>query len=543
MLLKRLSPNRRTDEGSALIGVLALMLVTAIIGVTITTAAVHGLSVTSSTRAGVQARAAAEAGVDVAVAELQKAGSCDTALGIYESSTVPRYRATIHYDVPGGWTPGCPPATATQVRILSTGFAEATGVASASSGNKQIVEAVYNYIPDYVTIPDIDAAVYAHAMQGSLKNFDLDSADNNLSADLQIKNGNVNCINGARIAGDVILGNGSATLKNCEVTGSIHVSKNVIADGASRVFGDVIAAGQGIAAGTDVVTVKSGSTVDGDIYSGGNASILSGSASLAKANVTVAGTTSSVAKVASGSTVQGNVISSGTVSKQGTVGGTVSPAVEGLEPPPTPQIPDWTDVPYPSATWAANGYSEFLWTGTCIVSSGNPVWEALSARTTPTVVNALSCGADGLTTASNVGNLTLNANIAFIAHKFTIDKLYAASNDTTNRNLWFIVPDNTANGVPTCTAPSGDIYLHNEANIKPEISAMAYTPCKVYSDRDGWRGQIYGGEVEFGQQAKLTFAPVGIPGVDFSGGVPPTVALAGGHLGNRVSVRELGSGG
>lgn len=543
MLLKRLSPDRRNDAGSALIGVLALMTVTAIIGVTVATSAISGLSATSSARASVQARAAAEAGVDVAVVGLQNVGSCEAALGIYESALAPRYRAEIQYNDSGVWIDGCPPATATQVRIESTGFAEARGVAGASSGDSRVIEAVYNYIPDYVEIPDIDAAVYAHTMQGSLKNFTLDSVNASLSADLQIKSGNVNCTNGARIAGDVILADGSATLTNCDVSGSIHVSRNVTVQG-SRVYGDIVAAGVGTATGTDVVTVRGAGTVDGNIYSGGNASILSSSASLAKANVTVAGTTSSKATIASGSTVQGNVISSGTVNAQGSVGGSVSSAVQGLQSPPVPRIPDWTDVPYPSATWAANGYSEILWTGACTVGSDHEMWTTLSARTTPTVVNALSCSAaaGGLTIDSNVSPLTLQTNVAFIAPRFYFNKLKLVS--PANRSLFLIQPDNTADGVPTCPTPAqGGITLTNESDIPSTVSVMAYTPCKIYSNRDGWRGQMYGGEVGFGQQAKLTFAPVGIPGVDFSGGVPPTVVLDGGHLGNRVSVRELGSGG
>jgi hypothetical protein len=82
--------------------------------------------------------------------------------------------------------------------------------------------------------------------------------------------------------------------------------------------------------------------------------------------------------------------------------------------------------------------------------------------------------------------------------------------------------------------------LNNESDIPITVSVMVYTPCKIFSDRNGFRGQLYGGEVQFTSQAKLTFAPVGIPGVDFSGGVPPTMVLESGHLGNRVGVRELG---
>lgn len=554
MLLNRMSPNRQNDEGVALIAVIGIAAVTAIIAMTVTTAAVHGLAMTSSARASVQARAASEAGIDVAAVGLQVPGNCEAVHGVYEaapSSTLPssptsapapipepKYRATIEHNVGSGWVVGCPPAEATQVRIKSTGYASAKGVAGVSSGDSRVMEAVYNYIPDYVAIPNIDAAVYAHTMLGDFKNFILDSADNNLSADLQIKSGSVNCINGARIAGDVILGNGSATLKKCEVTGSIHASGLVdVNDG--HVHGDIIAVGSGVASGSDVVRVHSGSTADGDIYSGGNVSVLSGSASEVKGNITVAGTPASKANVESGSKVLGNVISSGTITVGGTIVGTKTPAVGGLVAPPVPLIPNWTDVAYPSPTWVANGYQEIPWSGDCNVSGSHPMWTTLSARTTPTVVNALHCTA-GVTIDNNVTVLTLQTNIAFMAPKFHINKLKLVS--PVSRGLWFVQPDNVADGVPTCPNPAaGGITMTNESDIPVTVSVMVYTPCKIYSDRDGFRGQIYGGEVQFGQQAKLTFSPVGIPGVDFSGGVPPTMVLNGGHLGNRVGVRELSS--
>jgi Tfp pilus assembly protein PilX len=543
MLLTSPTPRRPGDEsGSALVAVLALMLVTAIIAVTIVTATVHGLSVTSASRASVQSRAAAEAGIDVAVVGLKTPTDCATNGAVFESTSSPVFRAAIEYESAGAWVPGCPPPSATQVRITSTGTAATPGVAGATSGNSSVLSATYNYIPDYVAIPHIDAAVYAHTMQGDLKSFNLDSENASLAADLQIKSGNVNCINGARIAGDVILGNGSATLKNCDVTGSIHASKSVSIDGNSTVFGDVIAVGQGVTGGADVVAVAGGSSTAGDIYSGGNVTV-SGNGSVAKRNITVAGTPSNRATVTSGGKVLGNVLSSGTATVSAPqAGSSVSTAVEGLQAPPVPLIPNWTDVAYPSSTWAAKGYEEVLWVGVCTVSKTHPMWATLSARTTPTVVNALGC-ATGLKTDSNIDVLTLRTNIAFIAPQFDINKfdvIDANPDPSKPVSLWFIQPDNTADGVPTCAAPPGGVRLNNESDIPSTVSVMVYTPCKIFSDRNGFRGQLYGGEVQFTSQAKLTFVQVGIPGTDLSGGVPPTMVLESGHLGNRVGVRELG---
>jgi hypothetical protein len=534
----------REERGSALIAVLGLTMVTAIIGVTITAVTVNALGTTTSNRASVESRAAAEAGIDVATVGLQTATSCAGVAGVYSSATAPEYEAKIQYDAGAGWVAGCPIDTATKVRIVSTGTAQAAGVAGATAGDTTVLEGIFNYVPDFVHIPPVDAAVYAYSIQGALKNFELSSSSNSLTSDVQIAHGNVDCTNGAKIAGNLILGDGHAYLNNCAISGTVHVSDYAdITGGGSIVNGDVIAAGVNPGAGGFVGRVSAGAIVEGSVLANGTVKVLSSTAARVKGSITVAGDAASAGTVAVGSTVEGSLVSSGTTDVKGTVLGTVTNGVTGLDPAPIPLIPDWTDIPYPSATWAAEGYTIRNWTGACTIDGGDVNWLALSAITTPTVINMMGCGAAGLKTLSSLSPIVLNANLAFVANTFDFDKIYMSSL-LTPHTLNFIVPDNVANDGPTCPgpAPIGNITFHNEANFSANISAMAYTPCKVYSDRDGWRGQIYGGEVEFGAQAKLTFVPVGVPGVDFSHGatVPHQI---GAHLGNRVSLRELPYGG
>ena len=541
MFMSKLAP-RRDERGAALVAVIALTAVTGIIGVTVTAVTVNALGTTTSNRASVQSRAAAEAGIDVATAGLQTANSCTGVAGVYSSATAPKYEAKIQYDAGAGWVTGCPIDTATKVRVLSTGTAQSSGVAGASVGNKSVIEAIYNYLPTYIEVPEIDAAVYAYSIQGALKNFILSSSDNTLASDVQIAHGNVDCTNGASIAGDLILGDGHALLDNCDITGTVHVSDYVDVTGASEVFGDVIAVGvKKNGAGDLAATVRAGSIVDGSVLAAGSVNVTSSSASLVKGSVTVAGTSTSVGTVLTGSKIEGNLISSGTTNAAGNVMGTTTSGVVGLDAPPLPRIPNWTDIPWVSGvtSWAGEGYTTMTWTGACTIDGADPDWLALSTLTTPTVVDMTTkCGAAGLTTNSNLSPIVLNANIAFIAKKFSFNKLYLSS--LTTRKVNFVVPDNTAGDGPTCPGPSpaGNIIFSNESNFTSTIAALAYTPCKVYSDRDGWRGQIYGGEVEFGTQAKLTFVPVAVPGVDFNN-LPPVTVQDGAMLGNRVSLREL----
>ncbi|WP_166785822.1 polymer-forming cytoskeletal protein [Cryobacterium sp. TMT1-62] len=537
--------NLRNDErGSALMAVLGVMAVTIVIGMTITAATVNGLGVTSSSRASVQARAAAEAGVDVAVAGLQTTGSCAAVGHVYKSAVgaVPSYRATIEYQAGGGWVAGCPTTTSSKVRIISTGDAQARGVAGATSGDSERVEALYDYIPAYPGIPQIGltgAAIYAETFAATHNQFGLVDPiiTDSILADVQVGQGDIDidCKTNGGIAGSVMTGNGSVILKNCNVTGSIHSSKNVTLSGGT-VAGDVIAAG----------SVAVGGTVNGSVWSGGNTTV---TGSTVKQTIIVAGTAASNATVTTGSAVMGDVLSSGTATvATGAVQGTVRTGVGGLTAPPVPVIPSWVDVPYPypspasaawfvSSTWKGQGYVEIPWAGapaSCSVKGLEAAW--MEDIVVPTVVNALNCP-NGITTESSIKPIALHANVAIIAKSFTITKLEATGSGG-NRKLWLVVPDNTANHAPTCVPP-GDIYLNNETNTDPTLSVMVYTPCNILIDRNNWRGQLYGAKVQFNQQAQMNFAPVGIPGVNLGG--PAPTPPSGAHLGSRTSFRDLSS--
>lgn len=464
----------RSDErGSALMAVLGVMAVTAIIGMTITAATINALGVTSSTKASVQALAAAEAGVDVAVSALRTTNGCSTnADGSLTFTPVAgvliKEILIVPDNMPTGETGACPDADTTSVRITSTGTATSSGVAGANSGDTSTVEVTYSYDDIVVQVPLAGVAVYAYKVDGVLKKFVLSSADNSVATSVMIKTGDVECTNGASIGGDLVLGEGSATLDMCDVAGSVHVS--------------------------DDASINK-STIGGDVRARGVATIT---------NSTV-----------------GGAISSG-------------PAV------PAPVVPGWVDIDFDPAQWVAQGYNVVDWAGSCAIDKNNVAWTNLKNYTQPTVVNFLTkCPTTAVTTSNSMDTVTLNTNLVFFAHEFTFDKLYFAT--TATRTLSFIVPDGTPDGTPTCAPPSGlsgEIWLTNEADFGDTVSAMIYTPCRVYSDRNGFRGQIYGGEIEFGQQAQLTFVPVGVAGVDLAAGVTvPTVT--GAELGGFVSRREL----
>lgn len=209
-----------------------------------------------------------------------------------------------------------------------------------------------------------------------------------------------------------------------------------------------------------------------------------------------------------------------------------------------PAVPNWVDVAYDPATWTSHGYNVVNWTGTCQIAMDATSRATLESYTTPTVVNYMTkCPSTAVTTNNSQSPVPvkLKTDVVFFAKQFTFDKLaFQSATAGTPHTLSFIVPDPAPDSVRTCTPPSGltgNISLTNETDFSSDIAAMVYTPCKIISDRNGFRGQLYAGEVEFDQQAQLTFVPVGVPGFDLSAGVT-VPKVTGAELGDRLTRRE-----
>lgn len=555
MSMNKLRFSPASDRGSALLAVIALASVTGIIAATIGIVTVNSLANTNSAAAGIESRAAAEAGI--AVAELTlRTGDCTATGGLFESVGNPAYSVSTSFDLGSGWEEGCPPPEATQVRFVSTGVSQRAVFGTGERGGDAIVEAVYQYIPEYTDLEVIDPAVYAYEIEGTLKNFELGIEPNTvIASDIQIRNGNFICTNGASVAGSVVLGDGYADLVNCSVSGNLYVSDYVRATGSgSTISGNLIAAGSVLDTSSRAATLSSRATVSGDVFVGGSVSMTaSPGTTRVGGNVTAARNTSTNVSLSNSTRIDGNTLSTGTISGNNSLfGGTRSTGVVGLQPPPSPIVPNWTDLPFDSdpaaiqaSTWWDRGFQNIVtWTGPCVLSGSDPRWGALSGYTQRTIVDATACTSGMEITSSLSPDVSLQTDVVFFADSFTLNKLPAqASNATDPRRLYFVVPDNTADQLPSCVDGAGDLYYNNETDINAPLALFFYSPCNVISDRNNMRGQIYGGSVEFRQQAQWTFVPSTPPGINFSAGTEVEQVLSGAFLGERLSIRELSSGG
>lgn len=563
MFLTRLIQNGKDDRGSGLVAVIALTLVTAIIGVTVGAVTVHSLQTTNGVAGSVEARSAALAGIADAELLLRDRAADGTdscpAGGILTRTGTPAYEVEIFADdLSEGWTssPSCPAAESTRVKIVSTGFADRATPGAGARGGEVVIEAIYQYVPEYTELEVIDPAVYAYQIEGDLKNFELGIEPNTvIASDIQIRNGNFICTNGASVAGSVVLAQGYADLVNCSISGNLYVSDYVRASGSgSTISGNLIAAGSVLDTSSRAATLSSRAVVQGDVFVGGSVSMTaSPGTTRVGGNVTAARNSSTTVSVANSTRVDGNVLSTGTITGGASViGGTRSPGVAGLQSPPPPLVPDWVDVPFNSdlswiqnSTWWERGFRNVVtWTGNCTLSGSDPRWAALATYTQRTIIDATGC-TNGVVHQSNVSpTVNLQTDIVFFSRSFTFNKLYArASNNVDPRRMYFIVPDNTADKVPTCSGGAGDIYYNNEDDINAPLAIFFYTPCKVTSDRNKMRGQIYGGSVEFRQQAQWTFVPSAPPGIDFSVDENQEEVLSGSYMGERLTLRELSNGG
>ncbi|HCG00690.1 MAG TPA: hypothetical protein DEV93_09120, partial [Chloroflexi bacterium] len=219
MFLNRFVRQRRSDEsGSALVVVIGVMAVGLILTTLALNSVVHGLGFTTATRAGVQSQGGAEAGLAAARAGLypdatSHLNNCATqpTSATYASSTAstPIYAATVdQYDATGWHLVACPTASTTQVRITSTGTAQARGVAGQTAGYHSKVEAVLKWLTPGTVPSGVGMYLYGGAAVEANSSLDLSEST---SAGLMIKNGDLYCNKNGTVINGSVLVNGNLT--------------------------------------------------------------------------------------------------------------------------------------------------------------------------------------------------------------------------------------------------------------------------------------------------------------------------------------------
>ncbi len=239
MFLNRFIPTR-SERGSAMVAVLGVFALGLILTTLIVSSVVHGVGWSTFSRASVQSHAAADAGITAARAGLYTLGNCNSqsTAGVYASAGSPEYRAVVEHNDGAGWVAGCPTASTSQVRITSTGTAEAPAVAGVSAGDTSKVEAMFQYL-----VPGINptgVALYVYDGLEIEANSSLDLSEGG-STGLIVKNGDLLCSKNNTVINGSIVVLGDMTFANkCTVSGSAQV-EGLATMASGRVDGDLTA--------------------------------------------------------------------------------------------------------------------------------------------------------------------------------------------------------------------------------------------------------------------------------------------------------------
>jgi hypothetical protein len=488
MLLTRLARFGR-ESGSALVAVLGVMAVGVILTTLIMSSLVGAMGYSTATRAGVQSHASADAGIVAARTALFTPGSCLTHGGTYTSTVPPIYSVRVEYNAGAGWQAGCPTIDATQVRLLSTGTAQAAGVAGVSSGNSSKVEAVFQYLTPGPVPSGPAVYLYGGGVVEANSDFDLSESTD---GGVMIKNGDFVCAK-----------------NNGFINGSIVV------DRVDPIWGNL--------------TLSQGCSTGSDAWAANKATL--GAASLIGGNLT-AGSVSPNPPDAH--------LPHGTYTQGGTL----------------PEVPGWVDVGYQPHDWLdASGafYEERSVSGLgCSIGDGNLGGTTLGE---PVIIDARSCA--GLVVPTSTNTVTLTSDVVIFAKKFDFGNNVTFTSSTSQvHRLWFITQDGDTldvdpahdqdlygNPTPTCltAAGQGDFTMGNGFILDSSVEAMLYTPCAFQGwNTFEWHGQIYAGKMStIKNTPKMTYAPMGIAGVDFNPHDPIPPVITKPQPGAVVSMRDV----
>ena len=582
MLLRRTegsrSRNSRGEKGSALLVVVGVMALGLLISVLLASSLTATFTYTSTTKAGIQAQSAAESGVAAALVGLNTLGDCAANGGVYASNSNPRFRATIWRSLDGAtWVKACPDLVSTQVRIISTGFADGVAVGSADSQNQRIVESTYSFGAGGSGGNSPGAAMYVYSA-GNLDTYQINSSGV-IASDIAVTTGNFSCTGPTLIQGTVLVGQGSANLtNNCTIYNSVIASGSIVMTSNSQIHGDATSSGAGVSIAnvTDTVggnvyangavstngsivgnveavgavTLVQGSSVGGSIKAGGLVSISSsvGGSVTTPGDLTFNATGSVGGSITIGGTLTygklKNAVAAAAMISQGKVLGAILYGQAGVATPiakPAPLVPPWIDISYSFASWQALGFAtELTWPSAigCRIGDSNsttpsgalyPWYQQLKNLSAPTVIDARSCSS----ISGNIA-LSLKTDMTFIANNFDFDSINLTSADGQVHKIWFIVPDAqpTVAG-PQCTRRGGNFEVHTTSSVSTQVEAFVYAPCSIaINNGTTWTGQLYSGDMVGGGGTRvLNYVPLGVPGTSIGGGpITPTLGQVGGLI-------------
>jgi cytoskeletal protein CcmA (bactofilin family) len=450
--------------------------------------------------------------------------------------------ATVWIPVAGLWIRGCPIGVATQVRILSTGYAQSAGVAGVSADNSTSIEVILGAVTSSTSITATGPAIYSYSSQGFGGGGKLISIDGSSPA-IMVKVGDLTCDGGAEGIANLVVEGGSLTVgSGCKINGNVWATGRVTVTGGPDISGNVVGNG---------VTINGGSDVGGSVWS--TSDVLMDGGPLVVGNVTAASLTMQgeikgntwvygATKLNWGSLIRGTVMTktldvpaySNMINGAITQTNPGTPVASPYVTPTRPVVATWVDFGYNASQWS--GFSEIVLTAAeCNIAAFQVKATLLAGQ--PGLIDARVCSDF---TLGSYQKLNLTGDLAIIANKFTFGGS-AGFTSTGNRRLWLINPDTTADGLPTCAAGQS-FTIDGGFTFATSLSVMMYSPCAVaIGSSTNFRGQVFSGKASINGGSTIAYVAVGLPGVDLDTG---TSSVPSGTEANRtvVSSRNVQAG-
>ena len=461
---------RDEEGGVAMIMSLAVAFIVLLLTTVVVAQSIHSLESSGYDRERLLSVNAAEAGTNKWYAYLQSTPAlsmsadpgCSVSGTLSIAQTVQSGPSAAAFDAVGTFYAADGATTMSCKTFTDTNFPSFVKVRSTGTINGSPNRTLETYVRLTPNYGGFGAAILAVNGTTVTNSFTINGNNGN-DGDMYFLNGNFRVTNSMTLSGNVYVPNGTAQIEN-----------------TSTVKGNVWARG--------TVTLQNSATIQGDALS-------------STGNITGTGTINDDA-TAAGSVVTTNLTIGGIVTQ-----GVTMPAV------PTQTFPQITNS---TSAWLASGY-------TLVDYSSSPgankcerarywienTWPLLASPTNALVRIDETCAFPP--NSPNNRTYSLKGNLAILSDgSFNFGNQSTWNGITgTIKHIHFISVYSA-----TCSGTTKDITLGNNTNFNAYTNVSFYTPCSAtMNNQNAFSGQVLSKDISIGNNFKMTYKPVLVPGI------------------------------
>jgi hypothetical protein len=465
MLLKRL---REEERGVAMILAVSVAFVVLILTTVVVAQSIHSIESSGYDRERLLSINAAEAGTNRWYAYLQTTPSvtmaadpgCSASTGLLTlSDTVQSGPSTAAYSAVGTFYASDGTTTMSCKTFTDTTFPSYAKVRSTGTINGSPNRTLETYVRLTPNYGGFGAAILAVNGTTVTNSFTINGNTGN-DGDMYFLNGNFRVTNSMTLSGNIYVPNGSAQIEN-----------------TSTVKGNVWANGD--------VTLQNSATIQGDALS---------------SNGNIGGV----------GTINDDATAAGTVTTTNlTIGGIVTQGVT-MPAVPTQTFPQITSN---TAPWIASGYTLVDYSANVGLTKCAKARDWIKNTWPGSAITNALIRIDTTCTFTNSNNdiFSIKGNLAILNDGGVNLTQQSNWNGTTGsvKHIHFISVYSA-----TCSGTTKDITVSNNTNFNSFTDVSFYTPCTAtMSNQNAFSGQVLSKDVTIGNNFKMTYKPVLVPGI------------------------------